>query len=67
MELSTTISIIASLVIGIVIGRYLLQKLLKNQEKEAHDKANTIIKEAEERAEHNKKEGCWKQKNASCN
>lgn len=55
MELSTTISIIASLVIGIVIGRYLLQKLLKNQEKEAHDKANAIIKEAEERAENNKK------------
>lgn len=55
MDLSITVSIIISLVIGIVIGRFLLQKVFKNQEKEAKEKADTIIKEAEQRAEHNKK------------
>lgn len=56
MELITTISIIISLLIGIVIGRYLLQMLFKKQEQEAKDKADNIIKEAEKQAEHAKKQ-----------
>jgi len=39
-----------------VIGRFLLQMLLKKQEKEASDKAKRIIKEAESHAEHAKKQ-----------
>jgi len=54
MELS--ISIILSLLIGVVIGRYLLQMLFKKQEKEANEKAASIIKEAEKQAEHVKKQ-----------
>ena len=56
MELITTISIIISLLIGIVIGRYLLQILFKKQEQEAKNKAENIIKEAEKQAEHTKKQ-----------
>jgi ribonuclease Y len=56
MELITTISIIISLLIGIVIGRYLLQMLFKKQEQEAKEKAENIIKEAEKQAEHVKKQ-----------
>ena len=56
MELSTTISIIISLVIGFVSGRYLLQMLFKKQEQEAKEKAENIIKEAEKAAEHAKKQ-----------
>ena len=56
MELSTTISIIISLLIGIAIGRYLLQMLFKKQEKEAREKAENIIREAEKQAEHTKKQ-----------
>lgn len=54
MELA--IAIILSLVIGVVIGRYLLQMLFKKQEKEASEKAENIIKEAEKQAEHAKKQ-----------
>lgn len=50
-----TVSIIVSLVVGVFIGRYLLQKLMKKQEEQAREKANVIIKEAEQKAEHNKK------------
>ncbi|WP_140936635.1 ribonuclease Y [Sphingobacterium lumbrici] len=56
MELSTTISIIISLLIGVVIGRYLLQLLFKKQEQAANGKAESIIKEAEKHAEHIKKQ-----------
>ncbi|MFZ4262712.1 ribonuclease Y [Sphingobacterium sp. HJSM2_6] len=56
MELSTTISIIISLVVGVFIGRYLIQMLFKKQEQSAHEKAAQIIKEAEQQAEHNKKQ-----------
>lgn len=56
MELSTTISIIISLIIGVVIGRYLLQMLFKKQEQTASDKAKQIIKDAEQHAEHNKRQ-----------
>ncbi len=56
MELSTTISIIISLVVGVFIGRYLLQMLFKKQEQSANDKAAQIVKEAEQQAEHIKKQ-----------
>ncbi|MFD1768896.1 ribonuclease Y [Sphingobacterium suaedae] len=56
MELSTTISIIISLIIGVVIGRFLLQLVFKKQEQSAQEKANRIIKEAEQQAEHHKKQ-----------
>lgn len=53
---SLTISIIITLVVGILIGRYLLQLLLKKQEQIAQDKAESIVKEAEKQAEHFKKQ-----------
>ncbi|WP_156308464.1 ribonuclease Y [Sphingobacterium endophyticum] len=56
MEYTTTISIIISLVVGVFIGRYLLQMLFKKQEQSANDKAAQIIKDAEQQAEHNKKQ-----------
>ncbi|MGB7527993.1 ribonuclease Y [Sphingobacterium cellulitidis] len=56
MELSTTISIIISLVVGVFIGRYLLQMLFKKQEQSANDKAAQIVKDAEQQAEHIKKQ-----------
>ncbi|GGH26719.1 ribonuclease Y [Sphingobacterium alkalisoli] len=56
MELSTTISIIISLLIGVVIGRYFLQLLFKKQEQAANLKAESIINEAEKHAEHTKKQ-----------
>jgi len=56
MELSTTISIIISLIIGVVIGRFLLQILFKKHEQSAREKAERIIKEAEQQGEHYKKQ-----------
>ncbi|MBE8715353.1 ribonuclease Y [Sphingobacterium hungaricum] len=56
MELSTTISIIISLIVGILIGRFLLGMLLKKQEQAAKEKASSILKEAEQQAEHTKKQ-----------
>lgn len=56
MEYTTTISIIISLVVGVFIGRYLLQMLFKKQEQSANDKAAQIIKDAEQQAEHIKKQ-----------
>ncbi len=56
MEYTTTISIIISLVVGVFIGRYLLQILFKKQEQSANDKAAQIIKDAEQQAEHIKKQ-----------
>ena len=54
--LTTTISIIISLVVGVFIGRYLLQMLFKKQEQSAHEKAAQILKDAEQQAEHMKKQ-----------
>ncbi len=56
MEISTTISIIIALVVGVFIGRYLLQMLFKKQEQSAQEKAAQIIKDAEQQAEHVKKQ-----------
>ncbi|PRD47472.1 ribonuclease Y [Sphingobacterium haloxyli] len=56
MDLITIISIIISLIIGIVIGRFLLQTVFKKQEQAAQEKAGRIIKEAEQQAEHHKKQ-----------
>lgn len=56
MDLITIISIIIALVIGIIIGRFLLQLVFKKQEQTAQDKADRIIKQAEQQAEHYKKQ-----------
>lgn len=56
MELSTTISIIISLIIGVVIGRFLLQQVFKKQEQSAKEKADKIIKEGQQQADHYKKQ-----------
>ncbi|UIR54569.1 ribonuclease Y [Sphingobacterium sp. SRCM116780] len=49
------IYIILSLIVGIAIGRYLLAILFKKQKEEAQEKVKSIIKEAEQEAEHLKK------------
>ncbi len=46
---------IISLIVGVVIGRYLLVLLFKKQEQEAKDKVNSILKDAEQEGEHIKK------------
>ncbi|PRD55878.1 ribonuclease Y [Sphingobacterium gobiense] len=56
MDLITIILIIISLIIGIVIGRFLLQAVFKKQEQAAQERAERIIKEAEQQAEHYKKQ-----------
>ena len=56
MEFFTTISIIISLVVGVFIGRYLLQMLFKKQEQSANDKAAQIVRDAEQQADHIKKQ-----------
>lgn len=56
MSLITTISIIIAFAIGVVIGRFLLQLVFKKQEQTAQDKADRIIKQAEQQAEHHKKQ-----------
>ncbi|WP_312697683.1 ribonuclease Y [Sphingobacterium mizutaii] len=56
MEFFTTISIIISLVVGVFIGRYLLQMLFKKQEQSANEKAAQIVRDAEQQAEHIKKQ-----------
>ena len=56
MEFFTTISIIISLVVGVFIGRYLLQMLFKKQEQSANEKAAQIVKDAEQQADHIKKQ-----------
>ena len=43
--------ILASLIVGVVIGRYLLRNLLKQQEVAAQAKAKKILKDAENNAE----------------
>lgn len=47
---------IISIIIGIVIGRFLLRTVFKKQEEEANMRAKSIIKEAEQAAEHLKKQ-----------
>ncbi|MFQ3577108.1 MAG: Rnase Y domain-containing protein, partial [Cytophagales bacterium] len=42
---------IPSIAVGVAIGRFLLQKVLKNYEEEAKEKAKFILKEAELKAE----------------
>src|SRR5690606_8079361 len=56
MDLLTIISIIISLIVGVVIGRFLLQMVFKKQEQSAREKAALILKEAEQQAEHHKKQ-----------
>ncbi len=56
MEFFTTISIIISLVVGVFIGRYLLQMLFKKQEQSANEKAAQIVRDAEQQADHIKKQ-----------
>jgi len=47
--------IILGLVIGVIIGRYLLRSIFKKQEIAVQNKAKKILKEAEQNAEHLKK------------
>lgn len=47
--------IILGLIIGVVIGRYLLRKVFRKQEIAVQNKAKKILKEAEQDAEHLKK------------
>src|SRR5690606_15981957 len=47
--------IILGLVIGVVMGRYLLRSVFKKQEIAVQNKAKKILKEAEQNAEHLKK------------
>ena len=49
------IYIILSLIVGIAIGRYLLALLFTKQTQEAQEKVKSIIKEADQEAEHLKK------------
>jgi len=49
------IYIILSLIVGIAIGRYLLALLFSKQTAEAQEKVKSIIKEADQEAEHLKK------------
>lgn len=49
------IYIILSLIVGIAIGRYLLALLFNKQTAEAQEKVKSIIKEADQEAEHLKK------------
>lgn len=50
------ITALVALIIGILIGRFLLQRLLQGQVKEAQEKADLVLKEAEINAENIKKE-----------
>lgn len=58
MDISTTFIVIlvassfAALIIGVVVGRFLLVKLFKKQEEDARKKAQEIVVEAEQKAEH---------------
>lgn len=58
MDISTTFIVIlvassfAALIIGVVVGRFLLVKLFKKQEEDARKKAQEIVAEAEQKAEH---------------
>lgn len=47
---------LVGVVVGVLIGRFFLQRIYKQQETEAHEKASLIIKEAEAKAESTRKE-----------
>jgi len=56
MDNLTIVYIIGALIIGVVIGRYLLRQVFKKQEIASRQKAKQILKEAESTAEHLKKQ-----------
>lgn len=56
MDNLTIVYIVVALIIGVVIGRYLLQQVFKKQEIVSRQKAKQILKEAESTAEHLKKQ-----------
>ncbi len=56
MDNLTIIYISVALVIGLVIGRFLLRQVFKKQELVARQKAKQILKDAENDAEHQKKQ-----------
>jgi len=57
MEIVSIIGyVLASLIVGILVGRYLLRSLLKKQEIAAQSKVKKILKEAESNAEILKKD-----------
>ncbi len=53
--METIVYVIVALIAGILIGRFLLRLLFKRQEAAAQNKAKKILKEAEQNAEHLKK------------
>ncbi len=53
--METIVYVIVALIAGILIGRFLLRLLFKKQETAAQNKAKKILKEAEQNAEHLKK------------
>ncbi len=56
MEILVIVYVLAGVAVGVVIGRFLLRKLLKNQEVAAQSKVKKILKEAENNAEILKKD-----------
>lgn len=54
--MDTIIYIILALIVGVVIGRFMLRFLFKKQEIAAQNKAKKILKEAEQEGEHLKKQ-----------
>lgn len=50
------ITAVSALVAGLIVGRYFMKSLLKKEEESAKDKAQSIIKEAELKAENLKKD-----------
>lgn len=56
MDNLTIVYIILALVIGVVIGRLLLRQVFKKQEIASRQKAKQILKDAENEAEHSKKQ-----------
>ncbi len=56
MDILTIMYIVLALIIGVVIGRYLLRQVFKKQEIASIKKAKQILKDAENDAEHLKKQ-----------
>src|SRR5690606_9117614 len=54
-QMEIILYIVLGLIIGVVIGRYLLRKVFRKQEIAVQNKAKKILKEAEQDAEHLKK------------
>jgi ribonuclease Y len=59
------IGLLAGVPTGIVIGRFLLRKLFKDQEVGAQHKVKKILKDAENNAEILKRTAFWKQRRSS--